>query len=694
MNISLSYPAWYVILCIALGGAYAFFFYRRDRLLEDVRRYWRILLTTFRFITVTLLALLLLEPLLESISLKVEKPVIVFAQDNSESLMVGKDSTYLKEEYLEQLKELRVKLGEKYEVQTYTFGNEIREGFDVDFSEKTTNISDLFEEIFTRYYNRNIGAIVVGSDGIYNNGTDPQYPAERIKNTSIYTIALGDTNARRDVILTDVAHNRLAYLGNDFPIEVAFKSKDYQGNQVTVTIKKGGVTLASQAVNIDKEDFFTVVPFNLEAKRTGLQKYVVSITPLEGELTTENNQEDIYIDVLDSRQKILLLAGAPNPDISAIKQAIEQNKNYEIDVALVGGFDEELKEYSLVIAHQIPFESDNSGVYSRLKAAKVPVLNFVGSQTRFSEFNSQKNGLLVVGARGMTEAQAIYNRGFSLFSMDDNFSGEIEKYPPLSLPFASDYKISNSAEVLFYQKVGSARTKFPLVVFNKTQNNKYCFVLGEGIWRWRMADYRENRSHERFDEFIGKMIQYLASKEDKSFFRVYSSADYREDEDVIIDAELYNEAYELVNTSDVQLSLFNEEGEEFNYSFDPTAQAYRLNCKRLPKGEYKYVARVDRGGEIFEQTGEFTVSELKIEMIDATADHQILYNLADKGNGKMFYPDQLNELEADILNKEDIVDVSYSEKEVTDLINWRWIFFLLMGLLSVEWFLRKRNGAY
>ena len=60
----------------------------------------------------------------------------------------------------------------------------------------------------------------------------------------------------------------------------------------------------------------------------------------------------------------------------------------------------------------------------------------------------------------------------------------------------------------------------------------------------------------------------------------------------------------------------------------------------------------------------------------------------------MFYPNELNKLAKAIFNKEEIVDVSYIEKDVSAVINWKWIFALMMFLLSLEWFLRKRNGAY
>ena len=166
MNISLSFPGWYVFICVALGILYAFVFYRKDKLLEEIRRFWRWTLFGFRFLTVTFLALLLLEPIMESVSTKLEKPIVVLAHDNSESLLLGKDSLYISGEYKDELVKLEKKLSEKFEVQSYTFGGDVTEGLNLDFKEKTTNISDFFAQIFTRFYNRNLGAIIIASDGI------------------------------------------------------------------------------------------------------------------------------------------------------------------------------------------------------------------------------------------------------------------------------------------------------------------------------------------------------------------------------------------------------------------------------------------------------------------------------------------------------------------------------------------------
>ncbi len=55
---------------------------------------------------------------------------------------------------------------------------------------------------------------------------------------------------------------------------------------------------------------------------------------------------------------------------------------------------------------------------------------------------------------------------------------------------------------------------------------------------------------------------------------------------------------------------------------------------------------------------------------------------------------QLDQLNKNILAREDISSISYLNEEVEEIINLRWIFYILIGLLSIEWLIRKRGGAY
>jgi hypothetical protein len=111
-------------------------------------------------------------------------------------------------------------------------------------------------------------------------------------------------------------------------------------------------------------------------------------------------------------------------------------------------------------------------------------------------------------------------------------------------------------------------------------------------------------------------------------------------------------------------------------------------------GNYKYAARVTVAGNVLTASGEFSVSPIQVESVNTVADHQLLFSLAKKHGGQMLFPSQLGEVPGILGARTDISSISYVQKKLSDFINLKWIFFLLLLLLSVEWFARKRSGAY
>lgn len=663
-------------------------------MLEETSRAFIYGMGALRFIAVSLLAFFLLGPLIKSITREVEKPVIVLAQDNSESLLIGKDSTFYQGEYLQQLQRLKEELSDRYEVQTYTYGDVVQTGLDVQFDEKRTNISELLREVHTRYSNRNLGALIIAGDGIFNTGANPVYSSKKLK-VPVFTVAMGDTAVKRDLLINDIAHNRLAYLGNDFPLEVVVEARRLAGKQTLLRVSDRSGEVYSAPLSVDGEDFFQVIPIQLEAKNAGLQRFRVEVIPIDGEISTINNVMDIYIDVLDSRQKVLILANSPHPDVGAIKAAIESNSNYEVDLQLANDFDGEVEEYSLAIMHQLPsVKHPVNDVLSQLNTKKIPALYVLGSQTNYGAFNQLGLGLQLIGFRGqLTEVTPLMDESFSQFTLDEELQKAVTKYPPLHVPFGT-FKPGQGLQPLFTQRVGMVKTELPLIAFHKKDDLKFGIISGEGIWRWRVFNYSQNKDHDQFNTLVGKMVQYLASKEDKSFFRVYSENSFLENQNITFEGELYNESYELVNEAEVGLKITNADGNEFDFNFSKTSNAYRLDAGQLPVGEYTYQAKVTRDGEELKESGEFSIAAIQMEASNSVADHQLLFNLANRNGGTMVYANEVEQLAQLIEGTEEIVPVSYTKTELADLLNLKWIFFLILGLLSLEWFLRKRNGAY
>jgi hypothetical protein len=237
-------------------------------------------------------------------------------------------------------------------------------------------------------------------------------------------------------------------------------------------------------------------------------------------------------------------------------------------------------------------------------------------------------------------------------------------------------------------------TKSPLMYFKAAGDTKVAVFNGEGLWRWRLQDFAANGNHTLFDEFVSKTVQYLSVKVDKRFFRVIGKNSYLENERVELQAEVYNQSYELINEPEVNIVFTNSSNKKFNYSFSKTSNAYILNAGRMPVGEYTYDAQVKVGDKLYKQHGEFSVRALQLELTNTVADHQLLYSLSKKHDGEMVYPNDLEQLAEKLNARDDIKSVAFSEKKLTDVINLKWIFFLILALLSFEWFMRKRNGAF
>jgi hypothetical protein len=285
------------------------------------------------------------------------------------------------------------------------------------------------------------------------------------------------------------------------------------------------------------------------------------------------------------------------------------------------------------------------------------------------------------------------NKDFALFNLSDDAKKSISYFSPLQVPFGS-IKLSAGAAVFYHQKIGNVTTNEPLIAFNEINGIKEGVILGEGLWRWRISNYQQAQNHDAFEEIFGKIVQYLSVKTDKRLFKVNYQNTYKEGENIVLDANLYNESFEPINEPDIKINVFNEAGKSFSYQFSKNENGYYLNIPSLPVGNYRFEASTKVGEKQLKENGSFVVKQVNIEALNTTANHQLLNAIANKTGAKMVYPNQIEILEKLLSNKEDIVAVSYSEEKLQDLVNLKWVFYLLMAFLTIEWFLRKRFGGY
>lgn len=675
--------------CLLLGFAYAYILYRSgSKLDKNIRN----ILFAIRAISVSMIAFLLFAPLVKSITKTLEKPLIILAQDNSASIGLAKSSRFKPGVYVKEFIELEKSLAEKYEVRLYSFGSAVKKDPDFSFTEKRSDIASVFKLINDQFANRNIGAVILATDGIYNRGGNPQYASENLK-APIYTIALGDTIPKRDFLISNINYNNIAYLDNQFQLEIsieAFQSKD-AFSKLTVSDSHGIVF--SKPVAINANEYRQIVPVTLLAKRKGIQRFKVTLQSITDELSVLNNSQTVFVDVIDGKQNVLIIANAPHPDLSALKQAIEVNKNYAVKIAFPDAINnEDIEKAGLVVLHQLP-SLTNAGQSILPKIKSKPVLFILGLQSATAAFSSAQS-LVNVNSSGNASQETIasISKDFYAFTLSDSTRNKIQNFKPLLSPFGN-YTLKGAGSTLLNQQIGKVVTNMPLLVFGDEGGHKIGVLNGEGFWKWRLEEFQESGNHNAVNELVNKTVQYLSSRDDKRKFRIYTSKNtFDEQEHIVLNAELYNDAYDLVNEPDVNVSMKNKAGKNYTYLFSKEGNAYKLDAGNLPTGEYNFEGRTKLGSKQYVASGQFVIAEQQTELQQTVANHQMLYALSEQSGGKMIFPDQISKLKKMIMANENVKTLSYQDSKYQEVIDLKTIFFLILTLFTIEWFFRKRNG--
>lgn len=701
-NIVLNYPSWYLLLCLLLGVVYSLMMYYRDGRFVDKPGYFKWILGILRGAAVSLLAFLLLTPLIKSVIENQKNPIIIIAEDASESIEQSMSADELSS-YKNEIDNLTTSLSEKYEVKRLHYGDEVVTGKADSFSYKVTNLSNTIKYISDNYGDQNVGAVIMTGDGIFNEGSNPIYQNSDLV-SPLYAVALGDTTQKKDLVLKDVFFNKIVYLGDKFNLQIDVAAQNCSSQQTRLQIfevgnddnGKGNKKLKEEKINISGSDFFTTKEITLDANKSGIRKYRVTLTGIQGEALSSNNSKDIYVEVLDARQKILLYADSPHPDIAALKSAILNNKNYTFDVKYAVRDNPALSEYDLVIFHNLPSTELNlSTQLELLNRRKTPRIFIVGRQTYLPTFNKVQEIVTLGGNNSQTdEVQAIFKNGFSSFTIDEDLKRNVSRFPPLIAPFGK-YTAGPKSNTLLFQRIGKVDTDYPLISFGEDQKTKTGVITAEGLWKWKLFNYLEKQNHEDYNTLIGKIVQFSSVKDDKRKFRTDVGKNvYKENEAVRIEAQLFNDSYESINEPDVFVSIYDSSKKEFKYTFSKKDNYYLLEPGLFKEGRYSYKARTNYNGKELIDQGNFSVKSIQLEQYDLTARHDVLVNLADKYGGKVYYPNQINELSTAILSNEKIKPILYASNKTQSILNIRWILGGLILLLVLEWFLRRYHGSY
>lgn len=683
-------PFYFVLLFLVSLGI-AFYLYKgKEGKLYTTKLRW--LLISLRALGLFLICILFLGIFMQSTKTRVEKPILINLIDNSLSMSNYSDSSMVKRRINDYLSELKQQYGQDYTIKNYTIGANFNLLDTLTLQEDKTNLSKAFSAVSEQFFGNNIGAITLISDGNFNEGDHPIYAASNLNYTPVFTLSVGDTITKKDVIVQNIQSNDFVFLNNLFPVEALIEAKKIGTKAATVRLVHQGKTLQTQTINITPNTSYYKVNFEIEAKTKGVQYYQVIVDQIAGEYSYKNNQQGFYIEVIDDARKILLLTSAPHPDISAIKDVLEKEKNNQIDVKTIDEIKGSLSIYDLVIFHNPLANSQSQQLVTNLITNKTPILAILGTQSIFKQ-NQPFLGMNFTAFNQTDENIPFFNKNFDLFDLSPETQKQLRSFPPLRSVFGR-MKLNPNAKVLLYQGVGEVQKEDAQLFFHTLNDVKIGIIHGEGVWRWKLANYRMVENTDAFAEIFQKTAQYLTVKKNNSPFRVSVPKKSNSNEPILIKAEVFNASMNLVTNGAVEFKLIAPNGSQQIFDFSVVNNYYSLNLDKLPAGNYKWIASTKIDSKQHQLNGELVVETNQIELIDNTANFEVLNQLSTQTNGQFYTLSSYKNLLKDFRLRNDIRPIETQELTVKNLIDYWWIILLIITVFSTEWFVKRYNGGY
>ena len=637
------------------------------------------LLVIIRSLVFFLLMLVLLNPSITKESIINQKAKLSVLVDNSSSITFFKKDS-LVHAILQNFKTHK-KLNKRFDINYYSFGNLFQQSDSFSFDENQTDISMPLERISKIQKNAS-NAIVLLSDGNQTIGNDYQYTS--IKDP-VFPVVIGDTTKFQDVKIAQINVNRYSFINNQFPVESILQYEGTQTIKLRYSLENNGKIIFSERINFSEKNNSHILKTFIKASKEGTNFFTSKIEYLENEKNVVNNSKNFSVEVIDKQSEILIVSSFYHPDLGALKKAIESDKQRKVTIRIVDNKNIQLNNYQLVVLYQ-PNNKFNI-IIDQLNSNKSSFMLITGSKTDWLFLNNKSLGINKKNINQLENYSARFYNGFLNFSQKNI---GFENFPPM-IDYYGETTVSIPHQTLLYQSINGFSSQNPLLATANHNNQKKVFLFGEGIWKWRSSSFLKNDSFQYFDEFIGNLVQYASNKKIRNRLDLDITSFYNANSSIQIGAFYVDENYQFDDRATILFTIKNKNSKKKQtFPFSLSGSSYQLELTSLEAGEYEYTIEVD--GRNISKKGTFKVNEFLVEEQFTNANSYKLELLAQKTAGKLYFEDKYRLVIDDLTNDTRFSTIQKSKKTIDKLVNWQWLMLLIIGLLSLEWFIRKYIG--
>src|SRR5688572_2826709 len=733
-----------LVLIFLLAAAFIYFIYLRPRIRLSKRT--TATLIALRAALLTMMIILLLRPVVVVSSVIPRSSYVSVLVDDSLSMKLSDIAGGATR--LDTVKQALLntsagqasflnRLEQKFKTNLYGFSGglaRLKDTNDLYGEGRTSDLSGALEETIKRSSGMPLSAIVLATDGASNVPSDITATLRelRARDIPVFAIGVGATSKSLDAELTRVNIPRRVLVGSRVNIEAFVGLSGYNTTKVLIGVREDGRAIKTEQFDLRGNDT-QAINLEITPATPGLHRYTVEITPLDGELTVENNKQDALVQVIEGPLRLLHVEGEPRWELGKIRESLALNEKNVILVSLQRTGENKFYRQGIgsqtELATGFPQTEEELFSYDGLVIGSVEAGFFTADQLRSIEaFVARRGaGLLALGGRlsfdggkykgttiddllpvsltggpvddvssfapvykplltGAGQAHPI-TRLYEDRAANQKTWNEL---PPVSVSQALTNVKPGATVLLEARKVDGAGAHIPLLVQQRYGRGQTLALTASDTWRWRMRMDSENNAHETFWR---QMLRYVVSNTPRQIEIGTAKDVYSVDDIVNIVADLRDKKFMPVGDAHATARVTKPSGA----TVDVPLKFTTLSNANIYTGEFK---ADELGDHRIELTGtsaglgtlsaksSILVSDLNREYYSAAQNSDLLKRISAETGGKYYTPAETQSLLDDLTYRQ----TPYSERVTKDLWDMPVNFMLLVGLMSAEWFLRKREG--
>ena len=710
-------------------------------------------LTGLRLAVIALVALAMLRPTHISTARRQQTAVLIVLFDQSRSMQLpqaadGASRWSAQQQVLRHAEPLLRTLSDRLEVYLYGFDASLHP---VDLAAEPlplpeqpdgqqTDLGTSLHAALQQQLGKRLAGVVLLSDGVQT----AFRPAVEIPEAGrelarlgypLYAVPFGqalDAVQARDVAVENLQDQYTVFVKNELPVTatIAIRGCTNQAIGVRLLVERpDGQVDTVGPVNVvarrDEEQVAVELPYVPE--QPGNYKLTLEADEQPGELVTKNNRLSAYLRVLEGGLKLLFLEGELREEQLFLRRVLEASPDMELEFVWIDS--RRRDQWPVDLAAALRDARYDAFLLGDLDAAALgpDQLQLLADAVGRGKGLALLGGYHSFGAGGYRDTPLADVLPITMDRLErQDFAAPIRpdlhhpgaqrmrpagEHPLTRLapggdqaelwkrlpPLAGANRFAGIKDAAGVRVVAENEAGQPLLVVGQYGQGRVVALAGDSTYRWAMQGFEAE--HRRFWR---QLVLWLVGREDRPQDQVWVKLDQRRfqpDARVAFTAGVQSPSGEPVDEASLQGELTLPDGQrrELRLTRDGTTWLGSIETVTQP-GDYVVEVTARREGTVLGTgRGEFLVFDRDLELSTAAADHDQLTRLAamtGEFGGRVVAPEQLPSLLEEIRDRPPELEIEVQTKwQLADTASDAWALLLLfVGLLTTEWFLRKKWG--